>query len=335
MPETSVAVLAFDGISPFHLSVPGLVFGEVAQLGLGDPWRVDVWAARSGSVLTADGYRIGPLPGPAAVAGADIVVIPSWREPTQRADPRIGEVLRRAHSAGATIVGLCLGAFVVAQAGLLDGRRAVTHWRAAQTLAESYPLVEVDATVLYIDHGDVVTSAGTAASLDACLHIIRSRLGSSAANQIARSLVVAPHRNGGQAQYIERPVVSGEADDPIAKALVWVEGHLNEQLPVERLAKVARMSRRNFTRLFRDATGTTPARWVVERRLDEVRTLLERTSMTLEAIASSCGFESAVTLRQNFVGRFGLTPTAYRRAFRGPAAYSAGGASDSEITPNR
>jgi transcriptional regulator GlxA family with amidase domain len=234
-------------------------------------------------------------------------------------------VLQEAHQRGVTILGLCLGAIPVADAGLLSGRRAVTHWQAFGSLAVRHPDVVLDQTVLYVDHGDVLTSAGTASGLDACLHLVRGLLGADAANQVARSLVIAPHREGGQAQYIEHPVPPRSSDDPIARLLEWALGRLGEPLGIDRLADQAHMSRRTFVRAFRARTGTTPSAWIRTRRLDAARRLLETTDLSVDQVAADCGFGSAVTLRQNFATTFSTTPTEYRRHFDArlthPASY--------------
>jgi transcriptional regulator GlxA family with amidase domain len=203
----------------------------------------------------------------------------------------------------------------VADAGLLSGRRAVTHWQAFESLAVRHPDVLLDQTVLYIDHGDVLTSAGTASGLDACLHFVRARLGAEAANKVARSLVIAPHREGGQAQYIERPVPPRSSEDPIARLLEWALGRLGEPLGVDRLATQAHLSRRTFIRAFRASTGTTPSAWIRTQRLDAARRLLETTDLSVDQVATDCGFGSAVTLRQNFATAFSTSPTEYRRHF--------------------
>lgn len=221
-----------------------------------------------------------------------------------------------AHDGGAVVAGLCLGAFVVAAAGLLDGRRATTHWRAAERLAARYPAVDVDPRVLFIDEGDVVTSAGTAASIDACLHIVRTRLGSAVANNVARGVVAAPYRDGGQAQYIERPVTVPQAGDPLGRTVEWALEHLDDALSVDVLASHAHMSGRTFERAFTKSYGWTPAAWVREQRVREAQRLLETTALPVDRIAMMCGFGSAVTLRQNFVTEIGVAPAVYRRSFR-------------------
>lgn len=309
-----IAVYAFDDISMFHLSVPQTIFDEVARQGLAD-WTTVVFSERRGRVRTAEGYTISGIEGPQAAQDADVVVVPSWTQDGRRPSPALLRLLTDAHGRGATVVGLCLGGLVVADTGLLDGRSAVTHWHAVAELAARHPAVAVDPSALYIDHGDVLTSAGTASGLDACLHLVRTRLGAEAANAVARSLVLAPHREGGQSQYIERPVPPSPAGDPVAAACQWALEHLADDLGVESLAAVAHMSRRSFVRNFRSSTGSTPAAWVRSRRLDEARRLLETTDLSVDRVAAACGLGSAVTLRQNFASAFGSTPSGYRRRF--------------------
>lgn len=313
-PPLRIAVYAFDGVTMFHLSVPQIVFDEVTRQGLGS-WETVLFTDRAGSVRTAEGYRISGVQGPAAAAEADVVVVPSWFEDGRTVGTTLRRTLTRAHDRGATVAGLCLGAVAVADAGLLSGRGAVTHWQAVDMLAGRHPDVALDASVLYVDHGDVLTSAGTASAIDACLHLVRRRLGAAAANQVARHLVVAPHREGGQAQYIERPVPAQESDDPVSRVVAWALEHLGEPLTVERLAARAHMSRRTFIRAFRASTGATPASWVRSRRLDEARRLLESTDLPVDQVADACGFGSAVTLRQGFAAAFGTSPSVYRRRF--------------------
>lgn len=309
-----IAVYAFDDITMFHLSVPQMVFDEVTRQGLGE-WSTVLFSERAGRVRTAEGYTVSGIEGMRAASAADVVVVPSWLADGRSPSPVLLRLLTQAHARGATVVGLCLGSIVVADSGLLDGRSAVTHWHAVDQLAARHPGIAVDAAALYVDHGDVLTSAGTASGLDACLHLVRTRLGAAAANTVARSLVVAPHREGGQSQYIERPVAPRAAPDPVAAACEWALEHLDDDLSVDNLATVAHMSRRSFVRVFRASTGTAPAAWVRSRRLDEARRLLETTDLAVERVAAACGFGSAVTLRQNFASAFGSTPTGYRRRF--------------------
>lgn len=309
------AIHVFDDASLFHIAAPQMVFGEVARLGLAEDWTTALWSLDGAAVRTAEGNTLSDVGDPSVADNADIVVIPTWPADL----PQIGDGLRTvigdAHARGAVIVGLCLGAVAVADTGLIAGRSAVTHWQWMSRLAQRDPTLRMDSSVLYIDHGDVITSAGTAASIDACLHIVRRFLGASAANRVARSLVVAPHRGGGQAQYIERPVADHPAGDPISDVCVWALAHLDHDLSVDELAARARMSRRSLVRNFRGATGMSPARWVLEQRLDEARVLLERTHWGMDRIAHACGFGSAVTMRQNFVKVYATTPSAYRATF--------------------
>ena len=316
MTRTRVAVVAFDGIRPFHLSVPCAVFGETAG-GEVPPFELRVCAAEAGELRTQAGFGIVARHGLRALAWADIVVVPSWRNPHETPPAPLLAALRRAHARGALIVGLCVGAYVLAEAGLLDGRRATTHWRWAAHFAERYPQVQVDPDVLYVDEGDVLTSAGTAAGIDCCLHVLRRRLGAEAANRMARTLVVPPHRQGSQAQYIEQPVLATSRDTPLTKTLDWAARHLDVAHSLDSLAARAAMSRRSFTRHFRQHTGTTVGQWLLTQRLALAQRLLETTTQPVERIAERTGFGSALSMRQHFGAALHTTPSLYRREFRG------------------
>jgi transcriptional regulator GlxA family with amidase domain len=241
-----IAVYAFDGVTMFHLAAPLMVFGEVGRLGIARDWETRLWSDRTGPVRTAEGYSIADVAGPRTLDLADIVIIPSWPLPLSPISETLRAKLRQSHARGTPIVGLCLGAFAVADAGILDGRAAVTHWDMMPALAERHPSIRLDESVLYVDHGDVMTSAGTVSSVDACLHLVRKHLGSAVATRVARNLVVAPHREGGQAQYIERPLAEPAGDTAVADVLEWALRRLGEPLSVDRLAGQARMSRRSF-----------------------------------------------------------------------------------------
>ncbi|MGR6900996.1 GlxA family transcriptional regulator [Glutamicibacter sp. BSL13] len=310
-----IALHAFDGISMFHLAAPLLVFSEVSRLGLAEDWSTQIFTEAAGEVRSAEGYLIGGLAGLEILNSIDLLVLASWKpdlpEPSEELTRAIGQV----HNGGKRVAGLCLGAFPVARSGILDGRTAVTHWEAVNEAAARHTEVSFGASALYIDHGDILTSAGTASSLDACLHIVRRELGATAAATVARHIVVAPHREGDQTQYIQRPVLEPATDSPLGPVIEWALANLDKKLGVEELAARAHMSSRNFTRRFKQATGTTPARWVLSRRLDEARMLLETTRWSVARIADTCGFGSAVTLRQNFISAFATTPTSYRRRF--------------------
>ena len=309
-----IAVYAFDDVTMFHLAVPQMVFDEVTRQGLAE-WNTVLFSDEAGHIRTTEGYQLGEIQGPDAAEGADVVVVPSWFADGREPSGTLRKILQQAHERGVTVLGLCLGTIPVADAGLLSGRSAVTHWQAFDAVASRHPDVFLDQRVLYIDHGDVLTSAWTASGLDACLHLVRARLGAEAANRIARSLVIAPHREGGQAQYIEHPLPPRSSDDPMARLLEWALGRLGEDLSIDRLAAQAHMSRRTFVRAFRASTGTTPSAWIRTRRLDAARRLLETTDLSVDQIAADCGFGSPVTLRQNFASAFAITPTEYRRSF--------------------
>jgi transcriptional regulator GlxA family with amidase domain len=309
-----IAVHAFDGITTFHLAAPLLVFGEVVRQGLATGWTTTVWSTDGLPVRTSEGIVIDDLAGPAEADSADLLVFPSWPADFPEPDGELVTLIRGAHGRGAGVAGLCLGAFPVAGSGVLDGRATATHWAAATKLAERYPAVDVHADALYLDHGDVLTSAGTASALDACLHIVRTRLGSAAAATIARHLVIAPHREGDQAQYIDRPMPDDTAG-PIGDTITWALANLDQRLSVTALAAHACMSTRNFSRRFYETTGMSPARWILTRRLDEARRLLETTTWSITRISTACGFASAVTFRQNFTAHYATTPTSYRYRF--------------------
>ncbi|WP_395319531.1 GlxA family transcriptional regulator [Variovorax sp. UC74_104] len=311
----TVAVVAFDGISPFHLSVPCMVFGE-DRTEAGEPrFRVKVCAPGPGELRTNAGFALVVSHGLEAIRRAQIVVVPSWRDDCSAAPPELIRTLQAAHRRGATVVGLCLGAFVLAEAGLLDGRPATTHWKLAPMFARQYPKVRLQPEVLYVDDGSVLTSAGTAAGIDCCLHLLRVRHGAETANRAARRMVVAPHRQGGQAQYIEQPVPAAAERDRLAPLLEWLGRHLDRQHDLDDLARRALMSRRNFTRRFRESTGTTVGQWMQNQRLALAQRLLETTDHPVERVATGAGFGSAVSLRKHFVSAFKLSPTAYRQQF--------------------
>lgn len=314
-----IAVHVFEGITLFHAAAPLAVFGEVTRLGLAPDWETRLWSTDGQPVRTAEGPVLADLHGPGITTDADLLILPSWHNDLRPPAEPLLDLLRTRHARGAGLAGLCLGAFPVVASGVLDGRSAVTHWQMARQLGEIAPEVDVHPEALYIDHGDVLTSAGTASALDACLHLARRELGSEAAAAIARQLVIAPHRDGGQAQYIQRPVPTGVSDDSIREVLDWALANLEQPLTVSDLACRARMSTRNFTRRFRETTGATPARWITARRLDEARRLLETTTWSVEKVARTCGYSSVVTFRQNFIADYGTTPTNYRRHFRGAA----------------
>lgn len=314
-PET-VAVVAFDGISPFHLSVPCLVFGEDRNEDRSHRFALSVCAAAPGGLRTNAGFAIHVTHGLEILRRAQIIVVPSWFDDTRAAPPELLDALRRAHRRGATIVGLCLGAFVLAEAGLLDGRTATTHWHLAERFSARYPQVDLQPEVLYVDHGDVLTSAGTAAGIDCCLHLLRVRHGAEVANRAARRMVVAPHRQGGQAQYIETPVRAAPERDRLTPVVDWMRENLQQPHDLDALAGKALMSRRSFTRNFREAMGTTVGQWLLHQRLALAQRLLETTEESIDAVADQAGFGTPASLRQHFAANLQVSPLAYRKQFR-------------------
>jgi AraC family transcriptional activator FtrA len=312
-----VAVLAYDGVSAFELGLTLEVFG-LSNMGP-DWYRVVVCSERPGQPLTTNnGLKVIADAGIGALARADTIIVPGSRDIVE-ASPALLDALRRAHRRGARVASICAGAFILAAAGLLDGRRATTHWAHTEALARRYPRLQVDANVLYVDDGDIMTSAGRAAGLDLCLHIVRSDHGTEIANNVARRLVIAPHREGGQAQYIRQPVPAVEGD-ALAAVFAWAQRHLDRDLAISTLAARARMSRRTFIRRFEDATGMSPGEWVVQTRVAKARQLLEATRIPIEGVATETGFGSADAMRHHFRLRLGTSPAHYRAAFHAPSA---------------
>jgi transcriptional regulator GlxA family with amidase domain len=315
-----VAVIAFDGITPFHLSVPSLVFGNVRDDAGTPAFDVLACSIDKGPIRTSAGFGIAIDADLSALKAADIVIMPSWHDDCRAAPPDLLDALRRAHKRGARMVGLCLGSFPLAEAGLLDGKTATTHWQAADVLAKRFPKVIVDHDALYVAQESVLTSAGVAAGLDCCLYLLRETCGAEIANRVARRLVVAPHRQGGQAQFIERPVPASHSDNRFSQVLEWVAKHLANEHSLDSLAERAAMSRRNFTRHFRQATGTSFKQWLLNQRLAHAQRMLESSDASIELIAQETGFGTALSLRQHFRSAFRTSPSAYRALFRESAA---------------
>jgi transcriptional regulator GlxA family with amidase domain len=274
-------------------------------------------------VATETGFDVLVPHGLEALDRADTVVVPGIGDRAWPIADAPLAALRAAAERGARVASICTGAFVLAAAGLLDGRRATTHWRYAERLAREFPAVAVDPDVLYVDEGDVLTSAGVAAGIDLCLHIVRRDHGARVANAVARRIVVAAHRGGGQAQFVERPLPDDAGGDGLAPTRAWMEERLAQSLTVEQMARHAGYSARSFARRFVAETGTTPLQWLIARRVAEAQRLLEGTDLAIEEVAARAGFGTAVGLRQHFARVAGTAPTAYRRAFR-PAARTMG-----------
>lgn len=311
---SSVAVLAYDGVSMFGLGVTAEVFGcDRSAEGL-PRYDFAVTAAEPGVIRTDVGLPIIAEAGLDRFTAADLGIVVCWDQPDVLPPEPVLEALRALARRGGRVLSQCTGAFVLAAAGLLDGRRATTHWRYAAQLASRYPAIDVDPGVLYVDDGQVITSAGTAAGIDACLHLLRLEHGAAVANAVARRMVVPPHRDGGQAQFV--PVHVDEADDPanLASLHQWTLQHLQEPVTVADLAAHALMSPRTFARQFAARTGTTPHQWLIRARLMRAQELLERSDDSIEQIAAQCGL-SPLMLRRHFSRMCGTTPQAYRRTF--------------------
>ncbi|MEU6087300.1 helix-turn-helix domain-containing protein [Streptomyces sp. NPDC047085] len=310
---TTVALAVTDGMLHFELSMAYEVFGAAPDGVTGIPWY-DVEVCGPGAVRVGR-FRLEPDHGLDGLARADTVIVPGWADIGVEPPAGLVDAVRAAHEAGGRVASLCTGAFVLAAAGLLDGKRATTHWAHTRELAARHPRVEVDPDVLYVDNGSVLTSAGKAAAMDLCLHLVRLDHGASVANIVARRLVVPPHRDGGQAQFVTTPVPAPDRH-PLDQLLPWVLARLDRPLTVEDLARQARMSSRHLGRHFRSATGTTPLQWLLTQRIRRAQELLETTDDSVDTIAAATGMGTATTLRRHFNRTVGVPPDTYRRTFR-------------------
>ncbi|GAA2241009.1 hypothetical protein GCM10010430_23100 [Kitasatospora cystarginea] len=321
----TVAVLIFGGAPIFESSIPLSVFGVDRQDAGVPRYRLLVCAGEDGPLATTGGLTLTAPYGLEALARAGTIVVPAWRSISQPPPVEAIAALRKAHHEGARIIGLCTGAFVLAAAGLLDGRPATTHWMYAPTLAKRYPRVHVDPRELFVDDGDVLTSAGTAAGIDLCLHVVRTDHGAEAANALARRLVVPSRRSGGgQAQYIDQSLPEEIGNDPLAEVVTWALENLNQQFDVEVLAARAYMSRRTFDRRFRTLTGSAPLQWLITQRVLQAQRLLETSELSVDDVARRCGFRSPVALRGHFRRQLGVSPAAYRTSYRARRPASGG-----------
>lgn len=311
-----VAVLVTEGMAPFEFGSVVEVFG-LPRPELDVPWyELTVCADRPGVPMRmVGGFTMTAAAGLDVFAAADTLIVPAVPDPRTGPSEAVADAVRAAHARGARVVSICSGAFALAAAGVLDGREATTHWRYAGLLAERFPDVHVNPDVLYVDHGDVLTSAGSAAGLDLCLHLVRADLGPRVANSVARRLVLAPHREGGQAQFIESAVTDETGDDGVATAMSWVLDHLDRPVTVADLAGHAHMAPRTFIRHFTKRTGTSPMRWVIAQRVAASLPLLEGGDLPVTRVAALVGFDSAVTFRHHFTRTMRTSPSAYRRGF--------------------
>jgi transcriptional regulator GlxA family with amidase domain len=317
-----VAILAYDGMSGFESGLAAEIFG-MAELpamfsaGVAPPGYTVKLCSEQPEVRMLGGAVVRTSYGIEDLAAADTVLIPSVRDVGRPPSGELIEAIRAADGRDARLVSICSGAFALAAAGVLDGRSATTHWVYADLLAQRYPDIDVDPAPLYVDNGRVLTSAGCAAGLDLCLHIVRCDHGMKVANDIARRLVISPHRAGGQAQYIDTPVPEPTADGRIAAGMAWAMEHLDAPITLDELAAQSALSRRSYLRQFAKATGSTPIKWLIEQRIQASLALLESSDFSVEQIATRVGFESPVTYRHHFVRQMHTTPSGYRSCFTG------------------
>jgi transcriptional regulator GlxA family with amidase domain len=315
VPSKRFVIVIFDGMPIGILSFGFGVFEVGKYFGVLPGLDVSIVAGEPGATMGGGGLSCQAPYDLGAIRDADVVIVPEWRHPGEDPPSAVLDALLAAHDNGAQIVGMCSGTFVLAAAGLLEDRPATTHWALADVLARRYPAIDVRPGVLYVDDGDVLTAGGGAAGMDLGLHLIRAHLGGAVANRVARFMVVPPHRAGGQAQYIESPLPETDETDPVGETMHWALARIDQALSVDRLARHARMSRRNFARRFREITGATPAAWVVHQRVLHAQQLLESTDLPVEVVAKSCGFLSAAAMRPHFKRLTGAVPAAYRSTF--------------------
>lgn len=317
--KRTVSVLAYDGMTAFETGIATEIFG-LTWPDIGAEWYdLRVCTEKPEPVRMIGGATLSTPYGLDDFAAAQTVIVPSVKKPADPPSAALVGALRHAHDRGARIVSICSGAFALGAAGLLDGRRATTHWLHADLLRRRFPAVTVDPKPLYVDDGDVLTSAGCAAGLDLGLHIVRKDYGARIANAVARRLVIQAHRDGGQAQFIDSPVASGPSDDRVNGTMAWALEHLNEPISVPMLAVKAAMSTRTYLRRFAQCTGTSPMKWLITQRVYASLPLLESSDDSIEQISAAVGFESSVTFRHHFARAMHTTPSAYRRCFNGDA----------------
>jgi transcriptional regulator GlxA family with amidase domain len=323
-----VAVLVRDGVMPMELGLVHQIFGAAVDSRGAALYEVLTCAPAPGPIRTDADFDIEVAHGPEVLAAVDTVVVPASHElddrhgpdvsgdpDAARLPPELVETLALVRP-GTRIASICTGAFVLAAAGLLDGRRATTHWQSAERFRRLFPAVDLDPSVLYVDEGDVLTSAGEASGIDLCLHLVRRDHGTAVANRVARRTVVPPHREGGQAQYIRLPI-PGPRQSSTGRARTWALRHLDRPLTLRQLAERESMSVRTFTRRFREEVGDSPLQWLSRQRLERARELLEDTDLPVETVASRAGFGTAASLRQRLHAALALSPSAYRATFRG------------------
>ena len=315
VPRPLVTVLAYDGLCTFEFGVAVEVFG-LPRPEMGDDWyRFTVASVDDGELRATGGIRVVADGTLSLLDEADLIVIPGWRGIDEPVPASLIDALRQAHARGCQLLSICSGVFVLAATGLLNGRKATTHWRYTDTLKARYPAIQVVEDVLYQDEGDILTSAGSAAGIDLCLHLVRRDYGTEAANHVARRLVIPPHRDGSQTQQLSRPVAQLRESQRMGQLFDFLHQNLILNHSVSSLAQRAGMSERTFLRRFKDATGTTPARWLLNERLLRAKEYLETSRLSIDSIAGHTGFGHSATLRHHFRQHFALSPAQYRKKF--------------------
>lgn len=315
--DLNVAVVAFNHISPFHLSIPSIVFAADKRPSHEQPWfNVRVCSIEQEVLQTNAGFSLSCNYGYAEISTADIIIVPSWNDPHQKPPEQLLETLRTAYQHGSQIVGLCLGAYVLAEAGLLNAKSATTHWAWTEDFKQRFPEIKLNTDALYIDQDQILTSAGVAAGIDCCLHIIRTHYGHSIANHVAKRLVVSPHREGNQTQFIEQPIAKSISDLRLSTALDSIRENLKQPYSLDDIAQQLCMSARSFTRQFKRLTGLSFNQWLLRERVGLVKNFLETTNHSIESIALQCGFNSSDSLRKQFNHYIGISPSNYRKTFK-------------------
>ena len=316
----NIAIVLYQGFTAFELGVACEIFGDDRWVAPGEPWyRLFICGDNSGPLTSDSGFQILVPYGLETLKSVDTVIVAPTYRPLDVPNS-VFEGLRQAHARGCRMLSLCSGAFVLAEAGLLDGRRAATHWTECDELARRYPELSVDPGVLFVDEGDILTGAGSAAGIDLCLHIVRQDYGSEVATRLARQLVVPPQRDGGQAQYIDAPMPELDSASLFTGTVSWLQEHLDQPITVEDLAARSAMSPRTFARRFLASTGTTPYQWLVRQRVQLAQRLLETSDLTIDSVAEKAGFSTAANLRKHFSRAVHTSPHAYRRTFQDRSA---------------
>lgn len=310
----NVAILVFDKFSPFHLSVPSLVFGT--DIHDAPMFNLTLVAGEEGRITSEIGMEIIPQSGLDELSRADIIIVPYWRDCEEKPNQTLLDALVHAYNNGSTLIGLCLGGYVLGYSGLLENKTAAMHWEFEQDFSARFPSAKIDNNALYVEDDRLITSAGIAANIDCCLYVFRKYYGSKAANQLARRMVIPPHREGGQAQYIERPVPKNTADSRINSLLDKMRKDLTASYQLDDLAESVMMTRRTFTRKFNNATGTSVGKWLTAERLHQAQELLESTDLSIEIVAEKIGFSSVITFRDQFKKQFSVTPKEWRKTFQ-------------------